>query len=364
MVCIARVYIFEICKIQEKIMAWLKVSDTFTTHPLMMRLLGICEGNHQLKNEASGVLLDLASISAEHLMDYYVEYGALAQVAPGREDIMIDLLSRSGLLFEEQQPDGTWMLRLVDDPGLFHMRSREEVELDRRRSKDKRNPDLLMQVRLRDGDQCRWCGKTVDWRDRRSRRRGTYDSLNGHRDSTAETLVVACWSCNSRRGAGEVLELQDPPTPEEVHYNKYSIEFINNSQYAKDRNIHVVAKEEREKQHKQSTRAWRAAPQPKATVDEAKADTHDTPPRLSGAASVKSNNVSAPGGFSDPVETAPDWAMGEELSEALRECASVSVGGSISGSDREHAKRVKPARARRRVQRRHRKHKRGRGKRK
>ena len=161
-------------------MAWLKMSDTFTTHPLMMRLLGICEGNHQLKNEASGVLLDLASISAEHLMDYYVEYGALAQVAPGREDIMIDLLSRSGLLFEEQQSDGTWMLRLVDDPGLFHMRSREEVELDRRRSKDKRNPDLLMQVRLRDGDQCRWCGKTVDWRDRRSHRRGTWASgLNG-----------------------------------------------------------------------------------------------------------------------------------------------------------------------------------------
>ena len=56
--------------------------------------------------------------------------------------------------------------------------------------------------------------------------------------------------------------------------------------------------------------------------------------------------------------------MGEELSEALMECASVSVGGSISGSDREHAKRVKPARAHRRAQRRHRKHKRGRGKRK
>lgn len=337
-------------------MPWLKVSDTFTTHPLMMRLLGICEGNHQLKNEASGVLLDLASISAQHLMDYYVEYGALAQVAPGREDVMIDLLSRAGLLFEEKQPDGTWMLRLVDDPGLFHMRSREEVELDRRRSRDKRNPDLLMQVRLRDGDQCRWCGKTVDWRDRRSHRRGTYDSLNGHRDSTAETLVVACWSCNSRRGAGEVLELQDPPTPEEVHYNKCSIEFINNSQYAKDHNIHVVAKEEREKQHKQSARVWCATPQPTTVVDEAKAETHDTSPRSGSAVSTCAGAWAVSDEFGDPVETAPDWAMGEEISEASMEYPSVSTG--------ERTKRVKPARARRRAQRRHRKHKRGRGKRK
>lgn len=34
--------------------------------------------------------------------------------------------------------------------------------------------------------------------------------LMGIGTPTVETLVVACWSCNSRRGAGEVLELPGP----------------------------------------------------------------------------------------------------------------------------------------------------------
>ena len=320
MVCIARVHIFEIYKGKgEEIMPWLRMGDTLVTHPLMIRLLEVCKGNHQLKNEAVGVLAQLAIISAAHLTDYWVGYGSLYQIAPGREEAMLEMLCGAGLLFQEEGPEGYPALRLVDDRELFHMRSKEEVELDRLRSKDKHNIDLLVKVRIRDGDQCRWCGCWVDWRDRRSGRSGTYDSLNGHKNSTPETLVVACRSCNSARGAGEVNELRDPPTPEEVHYNKHTIAFINDSRYAKEHDIYVVSKDEREKQARwrqeqeqasqRSRRAKRQSPaQSKAVwVDEPKATMrHDT---ASQATSVAAGPVQ---GFDDPLEAAPDWVSGEE----------------------------------------------------
>ena len=228
---------------------WFRGGDTLTTHPLMIRLLEVCGGDHLLKNEAKGVLADLVSISAAHATDYWVGYGAVSQIAPGREKIVIENLCAAGLLFREEGPEGRPMLRIVDDPTLYHIRLKEEMEIDRRRAKDKQNPELLITVRVRDGDQCRWCKKTVDWRDRRSARGATYDSLNGHKESTPETLVVACRGCNSKRGAGVVLELQDPPTPEEVYYTAASLEFINSSQYAQDNGIHVISRKERQAQH-------------------------------------------------------------------------------------------------------------------
>ena len=279
---------------------WFRGGDTLTTHPLMIRLLEVCDGDHLLKNEAKGVLVDLVSISAAHATDYLVGYGAVAQVAPGREKIVIENLCNAGLLFREESPEGRPMLRIVDDPTLFHIRLKEEMELDRRRAKDKRNPELLIAVRVRDGDQCRWCGKTVDWRDRRSARSATYDSLNGHKESTPETLVVACHACNSKRGAGEVLELRDPPTPEEVYYTATTIEFINNNQYAQDSGIHVVSRKERQAQRAtQETRtpARQASVKHESRESQATSAPAPTTPPLADVVD----------GFSDPLDDAPDW---------------------------------------------------------
>jgi len=295
------------------------MGDTLVTHPLMIRLLEVCKGNHQLKNEAVGVLAQLATMAAAHLTDYWIGYGSLYQVAPGREDAMLEMLCGAGLLFQEEGPEGYPALRMVDDRELFHMRSKEEVELDRLRSKDKHNTGLLVQVRLRDGDQCRWCGGWVDWRDRRSGSSGTYDSLNGHKNSTPETLVVACRSCNSARGAGEVKELRDPPAPEEVHYNSHTAAFINDSRYAQEHGIHVVSNVERRKPRRrrqdqtvqQPRRGKQRSQQqsdPERLADEPKAARrHD--------ASSEVANVAAAGpvsGFDDPLEAAPDWVSGEE----------------------------------------------------
>ena len=287
---------------------WFRGGDTLTIHPLMIRLLEVCDGDHLLKNEAKGVLADLVSISAAHATDYWVGYGAVSQIAPGREKIVIENLCAAGLLFREEGPEGRPMLRIVDDPTLFHIRLKEEMEIDRRRAKDKQNPELLITVRVRDGDQCRWCKKTVDWRDRRSARGATYDSLNGHKESTPETLVVACRGCNSKRGAGAVLDLQDPPTPDEVYYTAASLEFINSSQYARDNGIHVISRKERQAQRvatqgpQTPARQTPAKHKSKSSVPKAAASAPEpTPPALPAPVGVD--------GFSDPLDDAPDWVL-------------------------------------------------------
>ena len=221
-------------------MAWLRIGDNASTHPAMSRLLAATKLDQQQKNEAFGVLVQLAAVCAAHLTDGIVEMGLLAQVAPGRERPVLDLLKKAGLAVEEEREGDMPIVRLVlDDEEFVHARRREEVETDRARARDKRTPGLLAQVRVRDGDNCRWCGKSVSWRNRSGYRAATYDSLNQHKDSTVDTLVVSCKSCNSARGAGEELNLLNPPAPTQIIYGKDTVEFVNTDPWCQDNNIRI-----------------------------------------------------------------------------------------------------------------------------
>ncbi|MGV0391497.1 HNH endonuclease [Corynebacterium phoceense] len=218
-------------------MAWLRIGDNVITHPMMSRLLVATGLDHQQKNEAFGVLTQIAAGSAAHLTDGIVEMGSLAQVAPGRERAVLDVLKTAGIA-EETKLDGRYIVRLIlDDEEFVHMRRREEVEQDRNRAKDKRTPGLLAQVRVRDGDVCRWCAKSVSWSNRRGRRAATYDSLTKHKNSTVDTLVVSCKTCNSRRGNGEELHLK--PEPENPIYSQKTVDFVNKDQWCIDHGIRI-----------------------------------------------------------------------------------------------------------------------------
>lgn len=221
-------------------MPWLRIGDDASTHPKMFRLLEACGYNHALKNEAFGILVTAATVSAAHLEDYVVSPGLVATFAPGREKTIIDALVAAELA-EWTTVDDRKVIRLIEDEDFIHMRSREEVEIDRGRKADLRDMSLIIPVRVRDGDQCRWCGRTVNWFDRKGTRGGTIDSLSGHKLSTVDTLVVACRGCNSRRGNGTELELR--PEPQNPYYDEKSIAWINNNQWAKDNGIHVTPKQ-------------------------------------------------------------------------------------------------------------------------
>lgn len=49
-----------------------------------------------------------------------------------------------------------------DDPEFLHLRLKAELDWERQRKADANRPNLIVPVRLRDGDGCRWCGAIVD----------------------------------------------------------------------------------------------------------------------------------------------------------------------------------------------------------
>ena len=218
-------------------MPWLRIGDNVSTHPNMSKLLASTKLDHAQKNEAFGVLVQMAAVSAAHLTNGIIELGLLAQIAPGRERLVLELLKKTGVATEEELNGRTVISLQLDDEEFLHIRRKEEIEQDRNRAKDKRTPGLLAQVRVRDGDSCRWCGKSVSWKNRSGYRAATYDSLTHHKDSSVDSLVVSCKSCNSKRGNGEELNLI--PAPERPIYGQQTVDFVNSDTWCRDNGIYI-----------------------------------------------------------------------------------------------------------------------------
>jgi len=73
----------------------------------------------------------------------------------------------------------------------------------KRRNRGLYNDDELVHaVRARDGDACRYCGKSVNWKDRRGADGGTYDHIDPDAavENSVDNVVVACRACNSAKG--------------------------------------------------------------------------------------------------------------------------------------------------------------------
>jgi 5-methylcytosine-specific restriction endonuclease McrA len=105
-----------------------------------------------------------------------------------------------------------------------------EREWGKRRKELYSDPGLLDAVRRRDGQQCRYCGRSVNWKDRRGPEGGTFDHVIARGPNTMENIVVACRGCNSSKGDRDlatcgmrlitVAELglgQDGPSPTPRH---------------------------------------------------------------------------------------------------------------------------------------------------
>ena len=227
-------------------MPWARFGDTIITHPRLMRLHEVDSGSTSVFAEAFGFLALGATMSAAHLTDYRVEFGSWVVAAGGnarRAKELLEILEQAGLV--ERVQDGDHLAWTIwEDDDFIHLRSKAEVEIDRQRKRDLRNTDVTIAVRVRDGDQCRYCGKTVSWTDRKSARSATYDHIDGVGDDVdTDGLVVCCRSCNtSLRGrSGDVKRRMLLPIPQSPFFSRSSAAFINNSAWASERGIKVKA---------------------------------------------------------------------------------------------------------------------------
>ncbi|MBF1663979.1 MAG: hypothetical protein HXO64_05420 [Rothia mucilaginosa] len=211
-------------------MPWLKVSDTAAQHRIVWRALEIPGASMQSMWSLFGQVLALAVEAAAFKTDYVVERGSILKFTgtpDAAQKFIADATFCGYLTGEVPLDDGRIAYRLVEDEDLFHMRLREEIDWENRRRNDTRNGSLIVPIRARDGDACRWCGNVVYWGNQKGGRGATYDHLNpGVPAETPEDMVVACRSCNSSRkdNAGWAVDLL--PAPKTPYFSAKSAAWL------------------------------------------------------------------------------------------------------------------------------------------
>ncbi len=217
-------------------MAWVRWGDGSATHPIPLRVLEHEECDDRLLNEVHGFITRCAAQSGAHKTDYVITRGtAVLMAGTSRADFLLAVALFAGYL-TEGTVDGAPAYKLVDDdPEFLHLRLKAEIEFEQQRRKDNSTPSLIIPIRLRDGDACRWCGRVVDWGSRTSGRSGTYDHLIPGQAATFETYVVSCQSCNSSRKDGSRPRGVDHllPAPEEPYYSTKTVEWLDSHDWRK-----------------------------------------------------------------------------------------------------------------------------------
>ncbi|MCK8670985.1 hypothetical protein M1M07_07620 [Rhodococcus sp. HM1] len=226
-------------------MAWLRIGDNALTHPRLLRIYENPNATTSLLLETFGFLVACATLAAAHTTDYVVSYGTARLIANEETDRLLDVCMRAGLM-DVDQIDGIDVWKIVNDPEFIHMRTREEIEWERQRKSDNSNPGLIIPVRLRDGDACRYCGQVVKFEAgaRTGRHVGTYDHRAPGNAGTVDTLVVACTRCNSGRKNDPLADERYPllPAPSKPYYSPHTRKWIREHEWARANGFSITAR--------------------------------------------------------------------------------------------------------------------------
>lgn len=215
-------------------MAWQRGGDTGATYPKLMAARGDKRADERTINELAGFVWRLSMQAAAHLTDYVLDPGTIEMIGGARTPELVRLACKTGLL--TKVPGGH---KLIEDPDFIHLRSRAEVERERQQRNDTRlGGGLVIPVRRRDGDNCRWCGIGVVWRGRKTKRSGEMDHLHpdqlGKVPTTVADLVVSCLGCNRGR-SGNVAEWDAThellPAPARPNYGTWTAELLTENGY-------------------------------------------------------------------------------------------------------------------------------------
>lgn len=211
-------------------MAWLRAGDTAAMDERVLGVAELADADERSVNEVFGFVMRLFLQAAQQGTDYRISMGTAMVLSP-RHQQLLDQATRAGLLSLAEE-EGRKVIQLVADAEFLHMRTREEIAWENERKADTSDLSLVIPVRVRDGDACRYCGKVVSFGMRRGNRAGTYDHLiPGQRARSIDELVVACKGCNSGRGDGEGdrgprYSLLPPPSEQQRYYASTTLEWF------------------------------------------------------------------------------------------------------------------------------------------
>lgn len=221
-------------------MPWARFGDDSATYPAMMQVVGVRGSDERTLNEAFGFLARVATQSAGHKTDYLVDEGTARMIGGTRTDVLLKLLVKVGVLSIVRR-DGMRFWRIIADPKFIHIRTRAELDRESQRTAETNDDYIGVAIRLRDGDNCRWCGILVEWLGRKSHRSAEPDHLEGLEvPGTPENMVVSCRRCNRGRGAN--TELWDSrntlrPTPEIPLYGDTTAKYLTKHGYPTTPNV-------------------------------------------------------------------------------------------------------------------------------
>jgi hypothetical protein len=214
-------------------MAWQRSGDTGATYPALMATRGDAGADERTVNEVAGFIWRLSMLSGAHLTDYVIDAGTVEMIGGPRTEALLRHATKHKLLTRVRTEHGTGF-KLVEDPDFIHLRARAEVEWERQQRADTRDVALIVPVRRRDGDNCRWCGIGVVWRGTKTKRSGEYDHLRPGEPGTVETMIVVCRGCNAARG-GNVAEWDSAhnlrPAPTTPRYGRWTAELLTENGY-------------------------------------------------------------------------------------------------------------------------------------
>lgn len=229
-------------------MPWGRIGDTAAHHPTVLAVLEHEDADDRIVNELFGFVLRCATQSAAHLTDYVINRGTAVSVAgASRAKALLDFGIYAGYLVEMETvgEDGhaRKVYKVIDDPDFIHIRTKEEIEFERQRKSDNSDPALIVPIRLRDGDACRYCGMVVNWKARKGRLAGTYDHRVPGQKATVDTYVVSCTGCNAGRGNDMDADKRYPllPEPLKPYYSPHTREWLENNDW-RERNGFKVPK--------------------------------------------------------------------------------------------------------------------------
>jgi hypothetical protein len=122
----------------------------------------------------------------------------------GDRGVLVSAMVEAKLL--DKAEDGTLYIHDWFDYAGKLMVSREESTNKNQNIKRAYRDGTIEKVKKRDGDNCRFCGRQVDWSNHKTATGGTYAHIEPDGPSTIDNLVVSCRGCSEQKGS---LTLED-----------------------------------------------------------------------------------------------------------------------------------------------------------